>query len=53
MYNYHLFLQTNKGAFRIGENKNEIKSVVTFIHLKSIKLIGQLAMIIMTVDLQI
>ena len=41
MYNYHLFLQTNKGAYRNDGNKNEIKSFGAFIHFESIKLIGQ------------
>ena len=42
MYNHYLFLQTNKGAYRNGGNKNEIKSFITFNHFKSMKLIGQL-----------
>ena len=32
----------NKGAYRNGGNNKEIKSFVTFIHFKSMKLIGQL-----------
>ena len=42
MYNDYLFFQTNKGAYRNGGNNKEIKSFVTFIHFKSMKLIGQL-----------
>ena len=39
---WHIETNPNEGAYRNGGNNKEIKSFVTFIHFKSMKLIGQL-----------